>query len=405
MSSGWIANWAKWAFLYLMLPCLGVYADPWEPYSGTIHWEYSGPWHWEESNLKTVQTATGYKQTCEVKITGYSGSATDITIPPKITMSQTVTDNGSVIISWEYEATVTSIGESAFACCSGLTSVTIPNSVTSIGRWAFDSCSGIKSVVVPQYVLDGGLSIFSSYQSITNVAYSGIITNISASAFYGCSGLTRVTIPNSVTSIGSSAFYNCSGLTGVTIGNGVTSIPDYAFCDCSSLTSVTIPNGVKSLGREAFSGCSSLASISIPESVTYFGASCFEGCPVYTLPLYRMVLGVGGSSGGGSAEPVDPRYALAASPADRAIASVTVDADCTIDSFVLKNGKVYDSVLRIVNTSAGEVRLTLPAGYVYETFKGAKPLTIPANSRNILTITRTTGDTFLVSREELQTVQ
>ena len=104
-------------------------------------------------------------------------------------------------------------------------------------------------------------------------------------------------------------------------------------------------------------------------------------------------------------EPVDPRYALAASPADRAIASVTVDRDCAIDQFVLTDGKVYDTVLRVVNTSASEVHLTLPAGYVYETFKGATPLTIPANSRNMLTITRTTGDTFLVTREELETVQ
>ena len=35
---------------------------------------------------------------------------------------------------------VTSIGVLAFEDCSGLTSVTIPNSVTSIGRWAFYGC-------------------------------------------------------------------------------------------------------------------------------------------------------------------------------------------------------------------------------------------------------------------------
>ena len=35
---------------------------------------------------------------------------------------------------------VTSIGNGAFFCCSGLTSITIPNSVTSIGSSAFESC-------------------------------------------------------------------------------------------------------------------------------------------------------------------------------------------------------------------------------------------------------------------------
>ena len=35
---------------------------------------------------------------------------------------------------------VTSIGNEAFWCCYGLTSVTIPNSVTSIGSSAFEDC-------------------------------------------------------------------------------------------------------------------------------------------------------------------------------------------------------------------------------------------------------------------------
>ena len=49
--------------------------------------------------------------------------------------------------------------------------------------------------------------------------------------------------------------------------------------------------------------------------------------------------------------------------------------------------------------------MNLPSGYEYETFKGVRPLTIPANSRNMLSITRTADGTFLVSREELETVQ
>ena len=78
---------------------------------------------------------------------------------------------------------VTSIGGSAFEGCSGLTSVTIPNSVTSIGDYAFYKCSGLTSVTIPN--------------SVTSIEYM---------AFWGCSGLTSVTIGNSVTSIGNHAF-------------------------------------------------------------------------------------------------------------------------------------------------------------------------------------------------------
>ncbi len=92
---------------------------------------------------------------------------------------------------------VTSIGEGAFAYCSSLTSVTIPNSVTSIGEYAFRDCSGLTSVTIPNSV-----------------------TSIGIWAFYGCSGLTSVTIPNSVTSIGNQAFYNCSSLTSIYVPCG-----------------------------------------------------------------------------------------------------------------------------------------------------------------------------------------
>ena len=65
---------------------------------------------------------------------------------------------------------ITSIGESAFLGCRGMTELTLPNSVTSIGYYAF----------------------------------------------YGCSGLTELTLPDSVASIGDGAFICCSDLSKIT---------------------------------------------------------------------------------------------------------------------------------------------------------------------------------------------
>ena len=113
--------------------------------------------------------------------------------------------------------------------CSGLTSITIPNSVTSIGDDALYGCSGLTSVTIPNSVTTIGICAFSGCFGLTSVTIPNSVTSIGTEAFWGCKGLTSVTIPNSVTSIGGSAFRYCSGLTSVTIGSGVTSIGEWAF--------------------------------------------------------------------------------------------------------------------------------------------------------------------------------
>ena len=224
--------------------------------------------------------------------------------------------SGDVVIpeSVEHEGaaySVTSIGDGAFNNCSGLTSVTIPNSVTSIGSRVFRACSGLTSVTIGNSVTSIGEWAFYNCDGLTSVTIPNSVTSIGDNAFGSCSGLTSVTIPNSVTSIGGYAFNYCSGLTSVTIGNGVTSIGQYAFSDCSGLTSIVveegnpvydsrnncnaivetasnslicgcntsiISNSVTSIGSHAFYGCSALTSVTIPNSVESIGHEAFYYC-------------------------------------------------------------------------------------------------------------------------------
>jgi len=169
----------------------------------------------------------------------------------------------------------------AYLCygMSNLTSIEIPNSVTSIGGGAFSGCTGLTGeLVIPNSVTSIGSSAFRNCSGLTSVTIPNSVTRIEYDAFQGCSSLTSVTIPNSVTEIGSYAFYGCTGLTSVTIPNSVTSIGERAFYGCSGLTSVTIGNSVTSIGQYAFWGCSGLTSVTIPGCVTSIGAGAFWGC-------------------------------------------------------------------------------------------------------------------------------
>ena len=236
----------------------------------------------------------------------------------------------SGLTSIEIPNNVTSISSFAFQGCIGLTSVTIPNSVTSIGGYAFSDCRFLKSITIPNSVTTIGWSAFSGCSGLTSVTIPNDVTSIGSAAFSGCSGLTSIVvekgntkydsrnncnaiietasntlirgcnttvIPNSVTAIGGGAFLGCSSLTSVTIPNSVTSIGDGAFSECSGLTSITIPNSVTSIGYYAFYNCSSLTSVIIPNSVTSIGSYAFKGCSGLTsVTIPNSVTSIGTSA-------------------------------------------------------------------------------------------------------------
>ena len=265
--------------------------------------QVNGIWYIFDSSTQTA-TVTYQGSSHVAYVNEYSGA---VVIPESVSYggrTYSVTSIGGYAF-WECTGltsvtipnSVASIGNLAFSGCSGLTSVTIPNSVTSIGIWAFASCSGLTSVTIGNSVTSIGDDAFNHCSSLTSVTIGNSVTSIGHGAFYGCTGLTSIEIPNSVTSIGYEAFYNCSGLTSVTIGNSVTRIGDYAFSGCTGLTSIEIPNSVTSIGSRAFEGCSSLTSVTnyatTPQTITtnVFDrvniSSCTLYVPVGSLAAYK----------------------------------------------------------------------------------------------------------------------
>ena len=180
--------------------------------------------------------------------------------------------------SYVIPSSVTSIGNSAFSCCSSLSEVVIPSSVNSIGNSAFSCCSSLSKVVIPTSVTSIGHNVFQGCSSLSEIVIPSSVTSIGNSAFSGCSSLSKIVIPTSVTSIGDWTFSGCSSLSEIVIPSSVTCIGDDAFHGCRSLSKIVIPSSVTSIGSDAFWECRSLSDIVIPSSVTSIGSGAFWEC-------------------------------------------------------------------------------------------------------------------------------
>ena len=219
-----------------------------------------------------------------------------------------------IVVPSVYEGLpVKEIASKAFANCTTITSVVVPDSVIKIGSDVFDRCSSLVSLTLPfvgeskktsqdeyQYPLgylfgdmrfDGSIRVEQYYYRLSTAFASSstyylpstlkevTITGgeILRGAFYDCSQIATITLCEGVTGINDCAFYNCASLKGINFPSSVTYIGANSFYNCA-LTNINIGDTIKAIESGAFSMCHELVSVSIGSGVTNIAEGAFAKC-------------------------------------------------------------------------------------------------------------------------------
>lgn len=245
-----------------------------------------------------------------VSITRYTGSASSVTVPAMLggmpvtelgeyafennaSLSSVVLPAGLERIGWgafarctalshiDIPEGVTYIGNVAFTDCTALSSITLPGTLTQIEAYAFSGCTSLAAVELPDSVTEIGSHLFEDCASLSSVRLPNRLTCVEMNMFSHCTSLTALELPESLRSIDVCAFAGCTGLKSLRIPDRVDSILDFAFEDCESLQEIALPAELRELWGGAFCGCSSLREIVLPDSVIIISDDPvpFDECP------------------------------------------------------------------------------------------------------------------------------
>ncbi len=236
--------------------------------------------------------------------------------------------NGSILVKYtgtaqtvSVPASVTEIAAEAFAGNKEMETILFKgNRLESIGYRAFAECSGLKEIKIPDTVVTLDNGAFSNCTALEKVTLGSSLSQIGIGAFAGCDSLEKMelakdnvdltldddclydkdktilylmlpyreketySMPASVTDIAEYAFWNCSNVKTISLSSHLKEIPDYAFANCKSLTGISIPYSVKAIGVKSFADCVNLSKVNIPYTVSNIHNSAFDGC--YLLDIH-----------------------------------------------------------------------------------------------------------------------
>lgn len=196
---------------------------------------------------------------------------------------------------------VTGIESSAFADCSSLKKVIIPEGITEIGANAFNNCSALETISLPSSIIKIGTDAFNGcsslkYYTFENGAYLGNEENnylvllkgldktvqsfqvnndckiIYSKALYSFSNMNNLEMPYSIYDIGSRAFGGCSSLEEFLVPNMITDFTLEWFENCTSLKTITLSANVETVAISYFMTCQNLSEFIVYSANSKFAA-------------------------------------------------------------------------------------------------------------------------------------
>ncbi|MBQ5310492.1 MAG: leucine-rich repeat protein, partial [Oscillospiraceae bacterium] len=246
-------------------------------------------WEYEDSVLTITGSGDTDSFTDGVPWAAYADSITSVVIEGVSSVGDSAFSGCTGLRSVTLPDTLTSIGDKAFRGCAGITALSLPASLSpaDIGEDAFAGCTGLSHIHIPygsdvsDYTGTGGLPADADLYHVLTV--SGYCDDISCP--YGKYGhedddgkcgddMTWEYSGGTLTITGSGDMYDYNGddmpwkeysasITELSLPDGLTYIGKNAFAGLTGVSVLTINHPV-TIGEDAFSGCTGLSHIHIP---------------------------------------------------------------------------------------------------------------------------------------------
>lgn len=245
-------------------------------------------------------------------------SLSEVILPPNLSLLQGRAFAGcSSLKSVQLPESITNLYQAFWG--SYIEEITIPESITTIANATFWDCKKLKKINLTNATTKDDTNSFRNsslskdiyyrgtikewYKSLFNASSSGLLSSgftlyiygnplpetitidedmSCNNAFSGQKTIEKVEIQGNATSLSDGCFKGATNLKEVVISTELSKIPSNAFKGCTSLKTINLPSSIKyidgSYSNGAFRGCSALESeINLPNVIS-IGFSAFEYC-------------------------------------------------------------------------------------------------------------------------------